>query len=151
MNNIIPLALLILITSLLGGCSSANIKAIDAPEITAASELIIFRPQTLDALSNDMIVTVDDVEIVILKNRQYVSVLVSPGQHIVSVRGTAGFKSSLQINVASSEVIYFEAAGSWNNNFNFIPGSVLIKKNFYIEKSKGFNSTEFTAAIVKYK
>ena len=151
MNKIIPLALLILVISFLGACSSANIKAIDTPEITASSELIIFRPQTLDALSNDMIVSVDDDEIVVLKNKQYVSVLISPGQHIVSVRGTAGFKSSLQINIEQSEIMYFEAAGSWNNNFNFIPGSVLIKNNFYIEKSQGFDSTGFTAAVVKYK
>ena len=151
MNKFIPLALLIFVTSFLGACSSTNIKAIDTPEITNASKLIVFRPQTLDALSNDMIVSVDDNEVVVLKNRQYVSVLVSPGQHIVSVRGTAGFKSSLRINIAPSELMYFEAAGSWNNNFNFMPGSVLIKKNFYIEKSQGFDDTEFTAAIVKYK
>ena len=87
MNKIIPLALLILVTSLLGACSSANIKAIETPEITAASELIIFRPQGLDALLNDMIVSVDDDEIVVLKNKQYVSVFVPSGQHIVSVRG----------------------------------------------------------------
>jgi hypothetical protein len=151
MNKMIPLALLILVTSLLGACSSANINAIETPEITAASELIIFRPQGLDALLNDMIVSVDDDEIVVLKNKQYVSVFVPSGQHIVSVRGTAGFKSSLQINIEQSEVMYFEAAGSWNNTFNFIPGSVFIKKNFYIEKSQGFDSTKFTAAIVKYK
>lgn len=151
MNKIIPLALLILVLSLLGACSSANIKAIETPEITAASELIVFRPQGLDALLNDMIVSIDDEEVVVLKNKQYVSVLIPPGQHSVSVRGTAGFTSSLQINIAPLEVMYFEAAGSWNNTFNFIVGSVFIKKNFYIEKSQGFDPTKFTAALVTYK
>lgn len=151
MKKIATLALLFVPISFFGGCSSASITSISNPEVSTASTLVIYRPDTWAAKWNDMIVAIDGDEIVTLHNRQFVPVLVSPGSHELSVRGKAGFKASLAVTAKPSEKLYFEAAGSSNNSMNFIPGSVLLKENFYIKESEPLDLSGFNAASVNYK
>ena len=150
MRSIILSILLLLTFSNITGCSSASIKPLVSPNSDAAAKIVVFRPHTLMAMYNDMIVAIDGNEIAVLGNKQYLTANVPSGEHTVSVRGTAGFKSELTINANPSETLYFEAAGSSNNAINLIPGSVLLKSNFYIEQSESFNSTGLSAVPVTY-
>ena len=103
------------------------------------------------AMLNDMVVAIDGVEVAVLQNKQYVSALVAPGKHTISVRGTSGLESELTFHSAPAETLYFEAAGSANNSINFIPGSVLLKSNFYIEPAGSFDSSGLTMININYK
>ena len=143
--------ILSLTISFIGGCSSANIQAIKSPAHETASKITVYRPDVMAAMGNDMIVAINDTEIAILQNNQYLSVLVPSGDHKVSVRGTAGLESEVMIKTKPLTDTYFEAAGSGNNAVNFIPGSVLLKANFYIEQSESFNPENYNEIFVNYK
>ena len=141
----------LLITVFVGGCSSANIRPMQAQDSGATSKIVVFRPNVLYAMFNDMIVAIDGNEVAVLRDEQFVSALVSPGIHSISVRGTAGLESELTVNSVSAETLYFEAAGSANNIINFLPGSVLLKSNFYIEPASSFDPSDLTPVFVSYK
>ena len=150
MRSFIVTILVMLTIAGVTGCSSANIKPLAAQNTNEAAKIVVFRPDALMAMYNDMIVAIDGQEIAILQNEQYLSAKVSPGKHTVSVRGTAGFQSELTVNTNPSETLYLEAAGSANNAINLIPGSVLLKSNFYIEKAESFSANNLKAVPVTY-
>lgn len=143
--------LVVLVAVLMGACSSANIMPINAQTTDTASSIIVFRPSATMAMLNDMVIAIDGVDVAILQDKQYLTALVAPGNHTISVRGTAGLESELHFNSAPSQTLYFEAAGSPNNSINFLPGSVFLKSNFYIEPADSFDSTDLTMVNINYK
>lgn len=151
MRFISTVGIFILLSNLLVGCSPPNIQAIKQPTHEEASTIIVFRPDAFANKLNEMIVTVDDVDVVTLHNLEYTTVRVEPGNHKVAVRASAGSDSSESVSLKPTEVAYFEAAGSANNSFNFIPGTYLMKSNFYIERAETFNSKGYTEKNVEYK
>ena len=138
------------IAALTTGCTPPNIQSIKMPSGNEAGTITVFRPDVSFNMGNEMIVAIDNIEVATLLNKQYISVKVEPGEHNVSVRASAGSDSSLLTKVAPSSNLYFEAAGSSNNAVNFIPGTYLFKSNFYIEKSDGFDNSEYTKKDVTY-
>ncbi|MFW2373353.1 MAG: hypothetical protein ACN4GM_09555 [Gammaproteobacteria bacterium] len=133
------------------GCSSVNIKAIKSPEKDNSSTITVFRPDVFAASGNDMVVAVNNNDVAVLRNSQYVSVLVTPGEHKVSVRGSVGFSSDVEINTKPAEYVFFEAAGSVNNSVDFVPGTVLLKANYYIEQADKFDESIYNNISVRYK
>ena len=151
MSSVKHILLVLLVAVIVSGCSAAKIRSMQAQKSDEASELIVFRPSALAAMFNDMIVAIDGNEVAVLQNEEFVSALVSSGTHSISVRGTAGFESEVTVNTTSGETLYFEAAGSANNVINFIPGSVLLKSNFYIEPTELFESSDLSEVSISYK
>ena len=151
MNIMIKSAMLTMISLIVIGCSPPNIQAIKQPKNEKASSIIVYRPDTFANKFNEMIVTIDDVDVTTLHNMEYTAVKVEPGEHKVSVRASAGSDSSESVNIKPTEIVYFEAAGSANNSINFIPGTYLLKSNFYIEKTNGFDATGFAEKKVSYE
>jgi len=151
MSFTIKAATLTVISLIITGCSPPNIQAIKLPSHDESSTIVVFRPDTFANKLNEMIVAIDDTDVVTLHNMEYTTVKVEPGEHKVSVRASAGSDSSESVNIKPTEVVYFEAAGSANNSINFIPGTYLLKSNFYIEKSGSFDNSAFTQKDVEYK
>jgi len=151
MSSFKNIFLVLLIAVVVSGCSSAKIRPMQVQNSDEASKIVVFRPSVLSAMFNDMIVAIDGNEVAVLQNEEFVSALVAPGTHNISVRGTAGFESDVTVNITSADTLYFEAAGSVNNVINFIPGSVLLKSNFYIEPANSFESSGLSEVSISYK
>lgn len=143
----LTLGLLLIIIS---GCTSPKIQSLNAPKEDNSATITVFRPDVSFNMGNEMIVSINDIDVVTLFNNEYMSAKVVPGFHTVSVRASAGFKSSVDVSLKSLDVKYFEAAGSSNNSVNFIPGTYLLKSNFYIDKADLFDVTEYTEKKVTY-
>jgi len=151
MKKIKHFAIITLAIIIISGCTSANIQPITSPTPDNASTITIFRPDVSLAMGNDMIVAIDDKEIAVLQNMQFVSVLVPSGEHKLSVRASFGLMSDATVKIEPQTTAFFEAAGKGSNSVNFIPGSVFLKATFYIEESDSFDSKDYTEIPVNYK
>ena len=150
MIKVYRITVLLFFTLISYGCSKANIQSINIPVPGNTSTITVFRPEALLAGGNTMIVAINSNDIAKLENNQYVSVNLPAGEHTVSVRADVGQESEATIITKPSNNIYFEAAGSSHNSYNFIPFTVFFKPFFYIENANSFDAEGFTKIDVLY-
>ncbi len=149
MKKIHCIMMLLLTPSVLAACASANIQKAPLPKADNSSNIIIFRPELTPAEYAAMIVALDDTEIAVLENGQYVSVDVEPGEHTVSVRGKIGFRSKVTVEAKPFGDVYLEAAGRWYNSL-ILWELGFITPVFYITPAKKFDRTGYRAVQVTY-
>lgn len=138
MNRVLSCVFALIAVVVINGCSTAKVKPLDVPKNDATSKIIVFRPSVPAAVFNDMFVSIDGKEIAVLKSEQFVTAVVAPGAHVISVRGKTGRAAELTLDALADTTLYVEAAGSASNVINFIPGTDAIKSNFYIEPAESF-------------
>jgi len=132
------------------GCSSANIKNINEPRVGNKAVITVYRPYKIEENINKMIVSINDIDVAILKNKQYTEILVPSGSHKISVRYSMGLEASESIKIKPNQNMYLEASGSSGNSVDFVPGSLFFRQRFYIRQSNSINTKNYIEVPVSY-
>jgi len=139
--------ILILITQ---GCSSAKIRPIKEPAIGDKAIITVYRPYKIEENINNMIVSINNVDISILKSKQFTRIYIPSGEHTVSARYSMGFEAHETINIKPNQNIYLKASGSSGSDADFIPGSIFFRQRFYIQKSKRISTKDYVEIPISY-
>lgn len=148
--KIIFTSFIFILISIAQGCSSAQIRQINEPKIHDKAMITVFRPYKIEGNINQMIVSINNIDIAILKNNNFTRISVPSGEHKVSVRYSMGVEAYETINIKSNQNIYLEASGSSGSAADFIPGSLVFRQRFYIQKSKKISTKDYVEVPISY-